>query len=282
MKNSGLLALIGGALALAGLVLAGWLCGASVTASDGVLRITDPEREARATAIAQQALDAAALRAVQLREAQAKADTEERAAPAALAGKVTIYLGGSIAVVVLLVGLAFAFVAYVHKKAGTIYPDERGQFPIIVKAGLGWVAYQDPNRGLGPATVVRTPTLFDALAGVAVSTVQALKAGTRPELPTAQPEPAFALPGSEETVARITSQAQAAQLVIASGPTRAEDARSKARAVAGRVLAGELPGGAEGLLPLASARMPRVEVIDDPQEVTAFEQRMLAAGGEWR
>jgi hypothetical protein len=196
-----------------------------------------------------------------------KAEAEQNALPAASAGKALGYFGLGAGALVLAVGLAFGVVAWVNKRAATVYPDARGQFPVIVRRGLGWVAFHDPNRALGPATVVRTPTALDALAGVAIATVKALKQGDTPSLPTAEPAAAFPLPGSEPTMLQVATQAQAAQVRIAEN--------------SGRPKLMFMTGIPEPARPSAArGRMPQVTMINDPAQIESFEQKLLTGGGD--
>jgi len=198
---------------------------------------------------------------------RAKAQAQENALPAASAGWAIGYLGAGVGVLVVVVGLAFAVVAWTNKRASSIYPDKRGLFPVVVRQGLGWVAYHDPNRALGSATVARVPTALDSLAGVVVSTVRALKSGDTPQLPTAEPQAAFPASGSEPAMLQVAAQAQAVQLRVAENPERPKimfvtNTPDPAR-----------PSAARG-------RMPRITMINDPKQIESFEQKLLTDGSE--
>lgn len=234
--------------------------------------------EAQATRSAQTVKATATAQAIVAQGAQAqadiertKADAEQNALPAATARLALGYFGLGVGALVLTIGLAFGVVAWVNKRASTVYPDKRGQFPVIVRRGLGWVAFHDPNRALGPATVVRTPTALDALAGVTIATARALKNGARPELPTAAPDAAFPSPGSEAAMLQVATQEQAAQVRIAE-----QSGRPKIMLTAGNPV---VPGdNAQRSAP--GRRMPRVTVISDPTVIENFERKLLTEGGD--
>lgn len=109
--------------------------------------------------------DVDAKRDAEIIQLQAQADTEIKAQPAKLAGKSTWYVlswtGAGVGLLVLAVGMAFAVVAWTNKRATTIYPNKQGQFPVIVRRGLGWVIFHDPSRNIGAGAVYRVPTLAD-------------------------------------------------------------------------------------------------------------------------
>jgi hypothetical protein len=204
---------------------------------------------------------------------RAKADAEQNALPAATARLALTYFGWGVGALVLAVGLAFGVVAWVNKRATIIYPDKRGQFPVIVRRGPGWVTFHDPNRALGPATVVRVPSAVDALAGVAIATLRALKSGERPELPTAEPQATFALPGSEPAMLQVATQAQAAQVRIAE-----QSGRPKIMLTAGNPV---VPGdNGRDQRSAVGRRMPAVTVINDPSLIQDFERKLLTGGSD--
>lgn len=105
--------------------------------------------------------------AAQATVALSKALSEVQAQPGRAAGKYTAYLltwaGVGVGLLVLSVGLAFGVVAWVNKRATTVYPNKQGQYPVIVRSGPGWVVFHDPARNVGPGAVYRIPTLFDAV-----------------------------------------------------------------------------------------------------------------------
>lgn len=108
---------------------------------------------------------------------------------------VTYALG--IAVGILAIGGAIAAVLWIHKKVSTIYPNDSGQWPVIIRKGRGWTLLHDPNRGLGPATLIAK----DASSGPSIS---------------------FALPADGETMAQVASQAQAVSLITAASRGRGQ------------------------------------------------------------
>lgn len=279
------------ALVLATLTLAGCV------ADEQGIKVGDPRAFAEATQIARlsdQALSATAQAvtleatrqagriqaeatraAIAAQDAQAKADIQRanadavrNALPAATVGKAITNIGLGLGALVVVVGLAFAFTGWVNKRASAIYPDKRGLYPILKARGLGWIAYHDPNRGLGPSTVVRTPTALDALAGAAIASAQALENGARPELPTAEPQTAFALPGGEQTMLQVSTQAQIAQATVSQ-----QSGRPKF------VLSVTQPGGADPRS-AARGRMPAVTVVNDPKQIEDFERKLLSDGSD--
>lgn len=204
--------------------------------------------------------------AAQATVALARAKSEQDALPAATAGRAVAYLGIGIGALVLFMGLAFGVVAWVNKRATAIYPDKRGQFPVIIRQGLGWVAFHDPNRALGSATVARVPTLLDGFAGVVVSAVRAFRSWDTPQLPVAEPQASFALAGSEPTMLQVASQEQAAQVRIAENPDRP------------KIMLATLPHENAPSHPVTKWRMPQISVINDPQQIERFEQKLLGGG----
>jgi uncharacterized protein YceK len=135
----------------------------------------------------------------------AQSETEQRAQGAALAGKSTLYLFGwaglGVGVLVLVIGGAFAVVAWIGKRATSIYPNKQGQFPIIRASGLGWVVFHDPSRAVGPGAVYRVPSPFDVLAQ---------------RLHLAPTSAAYPLPEvSEPSLLAVSSQANAIGLTVA-------------------------------------------------------------------
>ena len=165
--------------------------------------------------------------AAQASEAEAKAakawvdtQTEQQAADSILAGKEITHLGLSATVIILLtggatalsiigIGGALAAVRWAHRKATTIYPNQSGQWPIILfggkdSAGHAWSIAHDPNRSLGPITIHQLTE-------------------------QARPFTEFPTPADATTMAQITTQAQAINLVAANGqsnhPTQATTER---------------------------------------------------------
>ena len=122
-------------------------------------------------------------------------ETAKSQQPAAIVGGSLRIMGLGVSALVFLIGAAFALVAWINKRATTIYPNKQGQFPVIVRHGMGWVVFHDPSRNAGPGAVYRVPTLADPLMA-------------RLGLPAAQA--AYPLPDvSEQTLALISSQSNA-------------------------------------------------------------------------
>jgi len=198
---------------------------------------------------------------------KAQAETEQRAQGAALAGKSTLYFFGYVGVgvgtLVLFVGVAFGIVALVNKRATVVYPDARGQFPIITKRGAGWVAFHDPNRALGPGAVIRTPGLIERAAyGWALA---------RGNAPMLEPGAEYPQTAGEGAMLQIGVGAQAVQNEVAKQAGRP------------KVLFGILPIGVQPTAAASekkSTRLPPITIVNDPAQIAAFEQRLLGDGGE--
>jgi len=149
--------------------------------------------------------DVNAKRDAEIKQLQAIADTEVMAQPAKLAGKSVWYFmswtGAGVGLLVFAVGMAFALVAWTNKRATTIYPNKQGQFPVIVRRGLGWVIFHDPSRAVGPGAVYRVPTLIDPLMA---------------RLQIGPAQTAYPLPDvSEQTLLSVSSQSNATAAIVA-------------------------------------------------------------------
>jgi hypothetical protein len=113
--------------------------------------------DVRAALAEQEQAKAAQLRAEadytrQLAE-QARLETEAKrqALPAVAAAKRWYALGGAIAFAVLVVGLAWAVVTYARTRAQCVYPDMRGQWPILIERRWdGVLLIADTSRNLSP------------------------------------------------------------------------------------------------------------------------------------
>lgn len=237
-------------------------------------RIYNPQAEAQATRMAKLSEDEVAKRAIERQVLQAgadkarvEADAAEAARPALVARNVLIALGLGVAVVVILVGSAFVLVAWLGKRATSVYPDEKGQYPVMIRRGFGWLVMHDPNRGLGPSAVYRTPTTLHVVADV----VHYLRTG---KAESAQLDAAFPQPGSEATMAQIAGQAQAVGLMAAA--TR--PAGILGQPGIDRKEARQLAGEAMRKTSVLPETMPVVRVIDDPQRIQEFAQ--LLEGGD--
>ena len=193
--------------------------------------------------------------------------SEVQAQPAEAQGKSALYLLGwiglGVGALVLAIGVAFAMVAWLGKRATVIYPNQRGQFPLIPERGPGYTVYHDPNRALGPGVVVHRPGLIERAAyalALASGKAQPLEPGA--DYPQTAGEPAML---------QIAVGAQAVQDQVA---------RQSGRP---RLLFGFLPIGgnpAPGQHAPARGRMPKIAVINDPGEIERFEQRLLEGGDE--
>lgn len=173
----------------------------------GEFKLRDPVREAEATRVALAAQDEAARRAIerQIVEAQAdkaRADAEatRNAIPAITLRNALIQTGLGVGVLVLAIGSAFAVVAWLNKRAVSIYPNSAGMYPVIIKRlWNGITIVHDPNRALGPTTIYTAPSLPAMLLGK----------GEQP------PSAHFPAPGSEGTLLQLSTQAQAIGLMAA-------------------------------------------------------------------
>ncbi len=234
------------------------LAGCNIKA--GGLEIRDPVREAEATRVAITAQDESARRAVersileaQADKAHAGAQAERNALPAATLRNALIYTGIGVGVLVLAVGSAFAIVAWLNKRATSVYPNCAGQYPVIVKRSWNGVTIvHDPNRALGPTTIYTTPSVVGQLLR---------------QSQTAQAQ--FPQPGSEEAVRQITTQAQAGQ-VMAALAHGARGNPSLQQAAADKIVHAADP---KALMESAiHPQLPPITVITDPQEVARFKQ----------
>jgi hypothetical protein len=200
--------------------------------------------------------------------ALAKAKTEVDAQPAEARGKATAYLLGwaglGVGVLVMAVGLAFGVVAWVNKRATVIYPNAQGQFPLVPERGLGYTIYHDPNRALGPGTVVNRPGLAEAITHV----ILLAQGREKPQAPgAAYPETA-----SEQAMLQIGTGAQLVQNEVAKQSGRP-------RFMFGFMQSpGVQPTGAHGQT--RHGRMPQVAVINDPKQIEHFEQKLLNEGDD--
>lgn len=245
--------------------------GATATAASLQTTRTAADITARATAEAiahdKAQADADKVRA-QATVALAKAKTEVEAQPAEARGKATAYLlswaGLGVGVLVLMVGLAFGVVAWVNKRATVIYPNKQGQFPLVPERGLGYTIYHDPNRAIGPGTVVNRPGLADAITHV----ILLAQGREKPQAPGATyPETA-----SEQAMLQIGTGAQLVQNEVARQSGRPKFMFGFMQPP------GAQPTGARGQT--RHGRMPQVAVINDPKQIERFEQKLLDEGDD--
>lgn len=169
------------------------LAGITIDLSGG--RIYSPQAEAEATRISRQALDESLAREI---ERQAAAD----ARLATATSNAMIAIAGGIAALIVATGGAMALIAWISKRATSVYPNAAGQYPVIIRRGFGWVTFHDPNRSLGPAAVYRTPTLLDIVIGAIKSQPQSVAAQ-------------FPASADNQTMTQIATQAQAIGLMAA-------------------------------------------------------------------
>lgn len=243
------------------------LSGYTTTLDDRGLAVRNPQSEAQATRTAQLAMDEAAQRAIQRQMLQAEAEAAQATTPILAVRNALLAVGVGAGGLVLAVGAAFAAVAWLNKRATSIYPNSAGQYPLITRRGFGWVVVHDPNRGLGPAAVYRTPTLLDTLASAVW--VKDRKLAQAPG-----PSADFPPTASESTMLQVASQAQAIGLMAAvtrpAGFLRGPAIEAKQA----RQLASEIVSGSGAM----SGRMPSVRVIDDPEQAAQFRELLELEG----
>ncbi|MBN1886841.1 MAG: hypothetical protein JW850_02585 [Thermoflexales bacterium] len=238
---------------LAGLACMGIsvLSGHTVTVGDGqsLVNMHNPVQEAQATRVALVAADEAAARELERQAAEA-------AGPALTLRNTLMAIGAGVGALVFVVGLAFAAVAWVNKRATAVYPNSAGLYPLIVRRFWNGVTIvHDGNRALGPTTIYTAPSLASGL----LEAIGVRQGGAGAQFPQ---------PGSEPAVMQITGQAQVAQIAAA------QNRWPRLPPVAGRMTVKE--GGTT--LPPPAARMPAVQVIQDPEQIENFEQRLLEGG----
>ncbi len=244
------------------------LSGYTTTLDDDGLAVRNPQSEAQATRTAQLALDEAAQRAIQRQMLQAEAEAAAATTPILAVRNALLAVGVGTGGLVLAVGAAFAVVAWLNKRATSIYPNSAGQYPLITRRGFGWVVVHDPNRGLGPAAVYRTPTLLDTLTS-AVLAMQERKRAQAPQLLADFPPTA-----SESTMLQVASQAQAVGLVAAVTRPAGFLRGPAIEARQARQLASEIMSSSGAM----SGRMPSVRVIDDPEKAAQFRELLELEG----
>ncbi|MBN1886946.1 MAG: hypothetical protein JW850_03115 [Thermoflexales bacterium] len=279
MKRSGEITI---AVILLGLIASGCvissLAGYSWKLDGNGLKIGNPVQEAQATRVAMEANDEAAAREVERKAAQAAAPALALRNVLAALG---IGLGVMVSALVALVGSAFAAVAWLHKRATSVYADAKGLYPLVVSKGWGWVSVHDANKGLGPAAVYRVPTPVDHMLSILASVASFLRSGHAPGgMISPGPEGAFPLPGSEDTMERIAARSQAVQLMAGAthGAAHNERVSKRVARVATQLLD---PNGLLGE-PQRPA-LPPVTVISDPREIERFKQTFVleARGSDW-
>ena len=187
---------------------------------------------ADADRIRQQTADEAAA-AAQRRQAEAvEIEAAQRALPARVARDAmlqgAIGLAGALGLMVLLVGGAAAVVAWLNVRASVVYPNRAGQYPVVVKHNgvTGQTLVYDPSRAVGPVAVISAPNIVQQRLLGSGESVAALPIGT-----------------DHETQARITTQAQAANVIVAATRNGAEssDRMMTQRVVSAAFSSGGLP-----------------------------------------
>jgi hypothetical protein len=262
-------------LAIFGLGLLAANCSpGNFTVDKSGLRLDDPRIDAQAAAVEQQSRDAAAQAAIERQAQQAKAwqatvEAEAtEAARSALIWRNRLYAFSlGLGAVVLVVGVAFAAVAWANKKANSVYPNAAGQYPVVIMRGFGWAALHDPNRGLGPTALYRTPTLVDQFASVLI----ALQEKRAPQLPAAAAD--FPPTADMATMAQIASQAQAGQVATA------QNRWPRLPPIAARMTFTDR--NSQEQIPVSFTPgicQPRLRIINEPERVEQFVKLLEAEG----
>lgn len=212
-----------------------------------------PQDLAEAQRMRQETADQAAA-AAQAREAYAvEIEAARQTLPARVARDAIIQVAGAFALAVLVVGGAAAVVSWLGVRASIVYPNAAGQYPIVVRhSATGQTVVYDPSRALGPVAVIQAP-----------NRVQRQVSGG---------DPVVSLPvGTDHrTQAQITTQAQAAGLIVAA--TR-KGADPSGRAMTQPVVQGAFGGGAlppavPDVVMLEAAQLPHIErLLGEPVEV---------------
>lgn len=162
-----------------------------------------PQDYAEAEKISQQTADAAAAAAQQRQAYAVEIEAAERTLPARVARDAMIQTAfgivGALGLGILVVGGSAALVAWLQVRASVVYPNGAGQYPIVVKHhGLvGQTVVVDPSRMHGPISIIQAP-----------NRVQARVSGGEPRV-------SLPIGTDHQTQARITTQTQAANLIVA-------------------------------------------------------------------
>lgn len=152
-------------LSLIGLILAAGLF-VSVSGVEG-WGFSNPQARARAAEIELRAQVGAELARIQQDAARTNNEIARSSAASAVLRNTLAYFGVGVGVLILAVGSAFAVVAWINKRATSVYPNSAGLYPVIVKRSWNGVTIvHDPNRALGPTTIYTTPSLAAPLANL--------------------------------------------------------------------------------------------------------------------
>lgn len=169
--------------------------------ANGKMVANNPIAQANAAQIDQKSRDAAAMQAIVRQGKKAEADAASAATGAYSLRNILIASGLGTGALILCVGGAFAGIAWLNRRATSVFPNASGQYPVIVKRSWNGVTIiHDPNRALGPTTIYTTPTIADMFT-------DKLKQLASPTVSGQQ--------YSEGSVRQITTQAQAGQLMAA-------------------------------------------------------------------
>lgn len=223
----------------------GWVAMA-VVAALLLAGCNKPQDYAAADGMRQKSADASADAAVirAAREAELAASM-----PTTVARDGLVNVGVGVGAAILAIGGALAVVAFVRRRAVSVYPNAAGQYPLVVERDwrTGNMLVHDPNRALGASTLYTG-------------------AGQKPMLVSA---PMGADVGVQ---AQITTQAQAHQLLVAG--TRTAAAPADPIAVA-RTISENAFRSVDGL-----PRMPSIRVIADPRRESHLSGLLKGAGDD--
>jgi hypothetical protein len=143
-------------------------------------------------------------------------------------------------------------VAWLNKRATSVYADEKGLYPVVIRRSWnGITIVHDPNRALGPTTIYTAPSLTSAL-------LEMLKIRQDRALGVQ-----FPLPGSEDTLRRLSSQAHGIQLMSAATRPQGLLAEKFKPEQAFRLAQAITTANTDHL----ESRMPQITMVQDPAEV---------------
>jgi hypothetical protein len=208
----------------------------------------NPVHNAEATRVAMLAqVEAEQARAI-VEKAKIDAQAEQEARSAAVLGKTLTYVGTGTGILILCVGLAFAFTAWLNRKASEIHPGPDGLFPVIVKNTRNGVIVHDPNRQASGTAIYTMPSVMGVIMA-------------RAGLHLAESAAHFPQAASEDTQRQITTQAQAVQLMSAATPRSFLTTTLEHKPNENLQLVQKAMGN------LGTLRAPTVHIIDDPQRI---------------
>ncbi|MBN1890642.1 MAG: hypothetical protein JW850_21790 [Thermoflexales bacterium] len=261
MKHSGGITIVMLVLALvAGSCVISSMAGYSWNLDSNGLRVGNPVNEAQAIRVVMEAADKAAAREIERQVTQA-------AAPILVLRSALVAIEVGVAALVGLVGLVFVGLACLAKQATTIYPDGKGQYPLIIRRGFGWEIIHDPSRNLDPGAVYRVPTMLDITAEI-----MARLRGRPSGLPQVVGE---YLPSGSEP-AQLQAALSSNAVSLAAAQNRWPDLQIS---IGRAFLGGRGSNHVQPALPEVHERMPQITVIDDPKQIADYRQYVLETAG---